>query len=66
MTTITPQEVISLPQTLLHEFVTEFDKMKKIYEIIDHALAEKDVNDKNNKTFTDVNNLFDDLDNTKN
>lgn len=66
MTTITTSNVITLPQALLHEFVTEFDKMKKVYEVIDHALAENDVNDKNIKTFTDVNKLFDDLDNTKN
>lgn len=66
MTTITTQEVITLPQKLLHDFVTEFDKMKKVYEVIDHALATKDVNDNNVKTFTDVNNFFDDLDNTKN
>ena len=66
MTTITTQEVITLPQKLLHDFVTEFDKMKKIYEVIDHALATKDVNDNNVKTFTDINNFFDDLDNTKN
>ncbi|MFA5747658.1 MAG: hypothetical protein WC872_00930 [Candidatus Absconditabacterales bacterium] len=65
MTTITTQNVITLPQKLLHDFVTEFDKMKKIYEVIDHALAKKDVKDKNIKTFTDVNNFFDDLDNTK-
>ena len=63
---ITTQEVITLPQKLLHDFVTEFDKMKKVYEVIDHALATKDVNDNNVKTFTDVNNFFDDLDNTKN
>jgi len=66
MTTITTQEVITLPQKLLHDFVTEFDKMKKVYEVIDHALATKDVSDNNVKTFTDVNNFFDDLDNTKN
>ena len=66
MTTITSQDVITLPQKLLHDFVTEFDKMKKVYEVIDHALATKDVNDNNVKTFTDVNNFFDDLDNTKN
>ncbi len=66
MATITTQEVITLPQQLLHDFVTEFDKMKKVYEVIDHALATKDVNDNNTKTFTDVNNFFDDLDNTKN
>lgn len=66
MTTIKTQEVITLPQQLLHDFVTEFDKMKKVYEVIDHALATKDVNDNNTKTFTDVNNFFDDLDNTKN
>jgi hypothetical protein len=66
MTTITTQDVITLPQKLLHDFVTEFDKMKKVYEVIDHALATKDVNDNNVKTFTDVNNFFDDLDNTKN
>ncbi|EKD24659.1 MAG: hypothetical protein ACD_80C00174G0009 [uncultured bacterium (gcode 4)] len=65
MSTITTQDVITLPQKLLHEFVTEFDKMKKIYEVIDHALAEKDMNDKNSKTFTDVDSFFDDLDNTK-
>ena len=66
MTTITSQDVITLPQKLLHDFVTEFDKMKKVYEVIDHALAEKDVNDNNTKKFTDVNNFFDDLDDTKN
>ncbi|MFA7717206.1 MAG: hypothetical protein WC875_00640 [Candidatus Absconditabacterales bacterium] len=66
MTTITTQQVITLPQKLLHDFVTEFDKMKKIYEVIDHALAKKDVKDNNIKTFNDVNDLFDDLDNTKN
>lgn len=66
MTTITTQNVITIPQKLLHDFVTEFDKMKKIYEIIDHTLAKKDVEDKNVKTFTDVNDFFDDLDNTKN
>ena len=66
MTTITTQNVITIPQKLLHDFVTEFDKMKKIYEIIDHTLAKKDVEDKNVKTFTHVNDFFDDLDNTKN
>jgi hypothetical protein len=66
MTTITTQNVITLPQQLLHDFVIEFDKMKKVYEVIDHALAEKDVNDNNTKTFTDVNDFFDELDNTKN
>ncbi|MFA6256666.1 MAG: hypothetical protein WC606_05850 [Candidatus Absconditabacterales bacterium] len=66
MTTITAQEVITLPKALLHQFVTEFDKMKKIYEVIDHTLAKKDADDKNIKTFTDVNALFDDLDNTQN
>ena len=63
---MTTQELISIPQTLLHDFVTEFDKMKKIYEIIDHTLAKKDIEDNNTKTFTDVNEFFDDLDNTKN
>ena len=63
---MTTQELISIPQTLLHDFVTEFDKMKKIYEIIDHTLAKKDIEDNNTKTFTDVNKFFDDLDNTKN
>jgi len=63
---MTTQELISIPQTLLHDFVTEFDKMKKIYEIIDHTLAKKDIEDNNTKTFTDINKFFDDLDNTKN
>jgi len=63
---MTTQELISIPQTLLHDFVTEFDKMKKIYEIIDHTLAKKDIEDNNTKTFTDVNKFFDDLDDTKN
>lgn len=63
MSTVTQQDIISIPRNLLSQFVSEFDKMKKLYDIIDHTLAEKDVEDKQTKTFKNTKDLFDDLDN---
>jgi hypothetical protein len=61
--TITDKEIVSIPRNLLNDFVIEFDKMKKIYEIIDHTLAEKDLESKKIKSFKSTKALFNDLDN---
>lgn len=64
MTTATiPQDTISIPKTLFTDFLVEFDKMKILYEKIDHIVATKELEKGETKSFTDVNELFDDLDN---
>ena len=64
MTTATiTQDTISIPKTLFTDFLVEFDKMKILYEKIDHIVATKELEKGETKSFTDVNELFDDLDN---
>ncbi len=63
MAIVTDKEIISVPRNLLNDFVVNFDKMKKVYEIIDHTLAEKDIESKNIKSFKNTKDLFDELDN---
>ena len=63
MSTITDNEIVSLPRKVLHDFVVEFGKMKKVYEVIDHTLAEKDIQAGKVSVFTDTQKFFDDLDN---
>ncbi len=62
MATITDQEIVSIPRNLLNDFITNFDEMKKVYELIDHTLSEKDLESENTKSFTTTKDLFDDLD----
>lgn len=63
MTTITDQDVVSIPRRVLSDFVAEFDKLRLFYELIDHTLAEKDIVNKRLKKFTNKKALFHDLDN---
>jgi hypothetical protein len=63
MAIVTDKEIISVPRNLLNDFVVNFDKMKKVYEIIDHTLAEKDIESKKTKSFKNTKDLFDELDN---
>lgn len=64
MTTATiTQDTISIPKTLFTDFLVEFDKMKILYEKIDHIVATKELEKGETKSFTDVNELFNDLDN---
>lgn len=62
MATITDQDIVSIPRNLLNDFITNFDEMKKVYELIDHTLSEKDLESENTKSFTTTKDLFDDLD----
>lgn len=64
MTTATiVQDTINIPKTLFTDFLVEFDKMKVLYEKIDHIVATKELEKEETKSFTNVNELFDDLDN---
>ena len=64
MTTATlQQDTITVPKNLWYDFVSEFDKMKKVYELMDHMIAEREVKQNDVKTFTNVKDFFDDLDN---
>lgn len=57
------KDTITISKDLLNDFVSEFHKMKKVYEMIDHTLAEKDVEQKHVKSFTKIKDLYHELDN---
>ncbi len=63
MSIVKDKEIVSIPRNLLNDFVSNFDKMKKVYELIDHTLAEKDIESNNTKSFKNTKALFNDLDN---
>jgi hypothetical protein len=44
-TTAVKQDTIVISKSLFTDFFVEFDKMKKIYEKIDHIVASKDLED---------------------
>ncbi|MDD3263025.1 MAG: hypothetical protein PHR61_04200 [Candidatus Absconditabacteria bacterium] len=51
------------PKIEIKDFLINFDKMKILYEKIDHIVATKELEKGETKSFTDVNELFNDLDN---
>ena len=57
------QDTITIPRKLLTNFTEEFHKLQGMYEMIDHFLAEKDIKEGNTKSFNNVTDLFNDLDN---
>lgn len=59
-------DYIKVPKKLFENFTEEFLKLRKMYELIDHELAEYDLEKWNIKTFNNVNDFFDELENNNN
>jgi hypothetical protein len=63
--TITVQQTdwVSVPSSLLEWFVDMYHQMTVLYEKIDHTIAIKNLKSGKTKSFNNINDLYNDLDN---
>ena len=62
-TTATQNDITAVPTQLLNDFSDNFNKLKNVYELIDHTIADRQTKQDETKSFSNANDLFDDLDN---
>lgn len=63
MAVVSNNDFVTIKKSTLQDFISNFEKIKKSYEAIDHELAEQDLKKWNIKSFSNVKDLFYDLDN---
>ena len=57
------KDQVTIPYSLLNDMVAELSKIKNIYEQVSLLIAKNEEENWEMKSFTNVNDLFDDLDN---
>lgn len=57
------KDQVTIPSSLLNDMAAELSKIKNIYEQVSLLIAKNEEKNWEMKSFTNVNDLFDDLDN---
>lgn len=57
------KDQVTIPSSLLNDMAAELSKIKNIYEQVSLLIAKNEEENWEMKSFTNVNDLFDDLDN---